>query len=113
MATITVKTDVDHRPLVRIAGRVTAAPTCPVERAGHPCPPGPVRATIEPLTTRGRVVATLHTDAHGSFAARLAPGSYLFRVTSPGAFPRCPDVRAKVSARRRTRADIRCDTGIR
>jgi hypothetical protein len=150
MGTMSVKTDVDHRRLVRIAGRgiaagallatlvlpgtsnawgmsragpgvgygrvsgrVTAAPTCPVERAGHPCPPRPVRATIDALTTHGRVVTTVRTDAHGRYAVRLAPGNYLLRVTSPSAFPRCPDVRIKVKARWRTRANSRCDTGIR
>jgi hypothetical protein len=40
-----------------VRGRVTAGPTCPVERPDQPCPPNPVHGRVDVLDAAGRTVA--------------------------------------------------------
>src|SRR5438552_3559846 len=49
-----------------VTGRVTAGPTCPVERVGHPCPPRPVVADVQ-ARAAGRVVASTRSRADGTY----------------------------------------------
>lgn len=68
-------------PQGTLVGDVVAGPTCPVEKAGNPCPPRPVpnrQVTIE--TSVGDVAATVTTDAQGHFTVHLPPGHYVVRV---------------------------------
>jgi cytoskeletal protein RodZ len=100
-----------HEPGVE--GQVTAGPTCPVEEAGHPCPPQPVSAPVQALDGSGHVVAQTTSDAHGWYAIALSPGSYTIHVVIDGMYPSCADKPATVHAGGPTTVDIDCDTGIR
>ena len=95
-----------------VFGTITAGPTCPVERVGHPCPPAPVSAPLKALKGR-RVVASTHSDSSGRYAMSLRPGQYSIVVSSGRTFPRCPTTPVTVHQGQAVRADIRCDTGIR
>jgi hypothetical protein len=96
-----------------LTGYVTAGPTCPVERADHPCPPTPVAATVQAQSASGRVVASAHTDRNGRYLLRLRVGSYTVVALTAKMLPRCSPVKVTVWANRTTRAIISCDTGIR
>ena len=71
-------------------GYVTAGPTCPVERAEHPCPPRPVMAQIEARDSAGSLVATGPSDAAGRYSLSLRPGQYTLTVSTGEILPRCP-----------------------
>jgi len=97
----------------KLVGRVTASPTCPVERPNHPCPPAPVSATVQATTMHGKVVASTHTDAKGRYQLQLRAGSFTLIAVTPNVLPRCTPVSVTVGASGTTRAAISCDTGIR
>ncbi|MBA2718672.1 MAG: carboxypeptidase regulatory-like domain-containing protein [Chloroflexi bacterium] len=61
-----------------IRGIATAGPVCPVVRPNDPnCADRPVAgATVHVLDVTGLEVATLQTDASGSFVVTLPPGQY-------------------------------------
>jgi hypothetical protein len=96
-----------------LTGNVTAGPTCPVERADHPCPQTPVSATVQAQSGKGRVVASTHTDKDGRYLLRLRVGTYTIVAITPKMLPRCSPVRVTLRAARTTRATLSCDTGIR
>ncbi len=93
-------------------GRVTAGPTCPVERPDQPCPPRPVDARVDAFADN-RQVAGPQTDADGPYPLTLAPGKYTLTATTGSELPRCPSTDVTVVANQVTAADISCDTGIR
>jgi hypothetical protein len=93
-----------------VNGQTVAGPTCPVERAGHPCPPRPV--TDATVTARGPQTKSTHTDAKGDFTLKLDPGSYDVSADSKSSFS-CKTQRVQVVAHRYTHVTINCDTGIR
>jgi hypothetical protein len=95
-----------------VAGRVTAGPTCPVERVGHPCPPHLVLAKVEVRTGRA-VVASTHSGSDGTYRLEVAAGTYTLVVVPNGVFPRCAPRTVSVAAGGTVRANIICDTGIR
>ena len=95
-----------------VTGRVTAGPTCPVERVGHPCPPAPVSAVVQ-ARANDRVRASTHTDSHGRYTLQLPAGAYMLVAVTKQQFPRCTPTNAKVRSGQVTRAPITCDTGIR
>ena len=97
-----------------VAGRVTAGPTCPVERPDEPCLPAAVSATVEARHAGGsRVVASTHTDADGRYQLRLRAGAYTLVAVTPNALPSCSPVDVTVTVNHKTRAALSCDTGIR
>lgn len=100
-------------PATGAYGTVTAGPTCPVERAGQPCPPRPVSARIDAHAADGRVAASTQSGADGSYRIGLPPGNYTLVVVTGSTYPRCPDTPVTVAPGAATRADISCDTGIR
>jgi hypothetical protein len=59
---------------------VLQAPTCPVERADSPCPPGPVPSARITVLRGSSVVARLGTDVHGRCVVRVAPGHYVVQA---------------------------------
>jgi hypothetical protein len=67
-----------------VSGRVLSAPSCPVERAGSPCPPRPVVGATVVALRASHVVASTHTGANGHYVLHLTPGHYLIRATNPG-----------------------------
>jgi len=92
---------------------ITSSPSCPVERAGQPCPPRPVSATVDAQAPDGHVVASTQSGSDGSYRIGLAPGSYTLVVQTGSAYPRCPATPVTVTAGAAQRADISCDSGIR
>jgi len=96
-----------------IYGSVMAGPTCPVERAGHPCPPKPVTAVVDVRNVYGDIVASTHTDSAGRYAVSVRPGTYAVLVITGAIFPRCPIDTVTVLSGSPRRVDISCDTGIR
>ena len=104
-------------PVVRtgvVAGVISAGPTCPVERVGHPCPPRRLADVLVAAEHAGGVVATTRTTREGRFSFSLPPGSYdLVVTTSANTVPRCPSVAVTVRLGGHRDVDIRCDTGIR
>jgi hypothetical protein len=94
-------------------GYLTAGPTCPVEQAGHPCPPDPVSAELDARDAAGITVGTTRSDSSGRYALSLRPGSYTLVVVTGSGGPRCPNTAVTVASGQPTRADIACDTGIR
>jgi len=97
-----------------VHGRITAGPTCPVERVDQPCPPRPVEADVEAVSSGSGVVAgRTHSDTDGRYAMSLAPGDYDLHVVTANQFPRCSDKHVTVRPGEVTTADIDCDTGIR
>jgi hypothetical protein len=103
----------DPSARVSISGSVTAGPTCPVERIGHPCAPTPVRAEVKAMSVGGANEASSPTDAEGHYAFTLPPGSYTFVVVKGSMFPRCTALPVTVSSVALSDVDITCDTGIR
>ena len=104
--------DVDQRSS-GIVGTVRAGPTCPVERAGSPCPPGIWTGTVR--ATSGDVSYEDVTDDQGRFAIDLPPGTYeVVAVTAngpPTGTPTVVTVHAGESPPQRV--DLTVDTGIR
>jgi hypothetical protein len=96
-----------------VAGRVTAGPTCPVERPDQPCPPAPVSARVQAKNALGRIAASTRTDAAGRYVLELLPGMYTVYASTPNVLPKCEAVRVIVRARQTTRAPISCESGIR
>jgi hypothetical protein len=96
-----------------VRGRVTAGPTCPVEREDQPCPPQPVSAEIEARDEGGHVAGKTHSREDGRYAMSLSPGHYTLVVVTGSQFPYCPDTPVEVRRGEVTTADIDCDTGIR
>jgi hypothetical protein len=102
-----------------IAGRVVAAPTCPLERVPPlpGCAPRPLAVTLRFRRLGGAIRATtIHTGADGRFRVPLTPGRYLVvalpRAGSP--FPRPPgDITETVHPHRFAFVTITYDTGIR
>src|SRR5438477_11763732 len=62
-----------HPPAGVVTGRVTAGPTCPVERIDHPCPPRPVVADVQ-ARAAGRVVAWTRSNLQGTLPAGTGAG---------------------------------------
>jgi hypothetical protein len=100
-----------------IDGSVTASPTCPVERVSAPCSPAPVAdRQVNIVTTSGSTAATTVTDANGHFRIRVAPGSYVVRVTIiPGKVGLRQITPGNVTVRANETTDLQIvlDTGIR
>ncbi len=96
-----------------VTGRVTAGPTCPVERPDEPCADKPVDTTLRLLRKDGSVAATGKSYSDGSFRMIVAPGSYRLVADWPSRIGGCGPVEVNVEYGRFTYADIGCDTGIR
>jgi hypothetical protein len=95
-----------------VRGRVTAGPTCPVERPDQPCPPRPVEARVDAFADNRQVAGT-QADADGRYALTLPPGRYTLTATTGAELPRCNPTEVTVVANQVATADISCDTGIR
>ena len=98
---------------VAVTGSVTAGPTCPVERVGHPCPRVPVRGSVIATGSKGDETETARIRADGHYALSLLPDAYSLKVETGGLLPRCPEVRFELMRDRPRRVDVACDTGIR
>lgn len=66
-----------------IEGQVLIGPMCPVVRQGQECPDQPYQAVLIILTSAGRKVTQITTDADGKFHLPLAPGAYVMHPRAP------------------------------
>jgi hypothetical protein len=96
-----------------VAGRVTAGPTCPVERPDQPCADKPVETALRLLREDGSVAATGKSMPDGSFRMVTAPGRYQLVADWPSRVGGCAPVEVTIESGRLTHADVSCDTGIR
>ena len=97
-----------------IQGQVLIGPTCPVERAGSPCPDKPVQAVVTALVRLGKAAGSVRTDANGNFSLAIAPGSYLVYAHELSDNPRLSRFqRVTVRAGAVVTLKLVIDTGIR
>ena len=96
-----------------VDGRVLSAPSCPVQRAGHPCPPHPVVGGSVVALRGQHVVATTHTAADGRFTLTLQPGRYVVRATNTGGLRTTAERPTTVAARATSHVRLVVDSGIR
>ena len=96
-----------------VTGRVTAGPTCPVERPDEPCADKPVETTLRLLRKDGSVAATEKSFSDGSFRMIVAPGSYRLVADWPSRIGGCGPVEVSVEYGRFSYTEVSCDTGIR
>lgn len=102
-----------------IAGRVVAAPTCPVETVPPQpqCAPKPLVARLRIHRAGSRFPSTvLRTGVNGRFQIRLAPATYVVEPLRQNGslYPRPPaPVQVRVDAAHFTHITITYDTGIR
>jgi Alpha amylase, C-terminal all-beta domain len=102
-----------NHPVPGIYGRITAGPTCPVERPGQQCAPRPVVATVD-VQRRHRTVASTRSNSAGDYAVGVPrAGTYTVVIDTGAMFPRCPTKTVTVSKSQSVRVDMLCDTGIR
>jgi hypothetical protein len=99
-------------PAGGIEGTVTAGPTCPVETASSPCPPGTWQGSVRATDTDGGSFETA-TDEQGRYSLRLPPGAYtVAAATETGSLPTGRPVDVSV-ADTVVHLDLQVDTGIR
>jgi hypothetical protein len=99
-------------PAGGIEGTVTAGPTCPVETASSPCPPGTWQGNVRATDADGGSFDTT-TDEQGRYSLRLPPGSYTVApATAAGVLPTGRPVDVTV-ADTVVHLDLQVDTGIR
>ena len=96
-----------------VYGFVTAGPTCPVERLDQPCPPRPVKTTIQARSIGGGTSGSATSGDNGRYEMTLPPGRYKLYAQSESMFPQCQPIEVEVTPNSVTRGDISCDTGIR
>jgi hypothetical protein len=102
-------------PKTGVLGRVTASPTCPVERPGEsPCIRTVAGAVILALDSNGREVARATSDAAGAYFLPLAPGTYRV-VPQPveGLMGTAAEQPVTVTSGAPVQLDFDYDTGIR
>lgn len=96
-----------------VRGRVLSAPTCPVERIGSPCPPGPVVGAPVVATRDGHRTESTTTRAGGEFTLWLPAGRYVVTATNVGGYPSTAASIVDVKAHVVTWLTLTVDTGIR
>jgi len=96
-----------------VTGTVTAGPTCPVERAGSPCPNRAVQGASVQADREGHVVAETLTDTHGRYTLTVGPGVYTITATNAGGYQSIARRRVSLAAGERQSVDLLVDTGIR
>jgi hypothetical protein len=96
-----------------VTGTVTAGPTCPVERAGSPCPNRAVDGASVQADRGGHVVAETLTGAHGRYTLTVTPGVYQIIATNAGGYRSIARQRVSLAAGERQTVDLVVDTGIR
>jgi Carboxypeptidase regulatory-like domain len=99
-------------PAGGIEGRVTTGPTCPVQRADSPCPPGIWTGTVRATSSDGAAHEST-TSSDGSYRLALEPGTYTVTAVVEGAGPPiAKPVTVTVGSTMQT-LDLQVDSGIR
>jgi hypothetical protein len=102
-----------HPGSAQIEGKVRAAPACPVERLGSPCPSRPVPGASVQVLQHTSVVATARTDSAGRYRLNVAPGAYTIVATNVGGYRSTAQRRVSAVGGQQTTVDLVVDTGIR
>jgi hypothetical protein len=104
---------------VRVTGKVTLSPVCPVVRfpPDPACAPRPYKTTLQiKRSVGGAIYKTITTNALGTFAIALVPGRFILQVkrgTNAPIYPRCAPLDFVVTAKKPLHLEMSCDTGIR
>ncbi len=98
-----------------LLGNVTRGPLSPIESADAPRTTAPAAGvTLLVMNLQGEKIAAVTTDKAGAYSLRLAAGSYQIELKSTtDGFSKDVPATVTVYADRKTRYDIRIDTGIR
>ncbi len=99
-----------------IDGLVVEGPTCPVERAGSPCPDRPLAAPIRITPIDGGAGITVESDDQGRFHVAEPPGQYDVQpLPVDGSYWPAPGLpqRVTVAAGQFEQVTLTYDTGIR
>lgn len=102
-----------HPGAATIVGRVTAGPTCPVERAASPCPDRTVSGASVRAVAHGVVETTTRTNSTGDYRLTVEPGQYTVIATNVGGYPSHAQRWVTVAAGQQATVDLVVDTGIR
>jgi hypothetical protein len=97
----------------RLDGVVLSGPSCPVERAGSPCPPRPVAAADITVSRGGDTIARTRTDTLGRFVVRLGAGTYTVVARSPGALATTASAHVRITSGVTAQVTLTVDSGIR
>jgi len=102
-----------EQPTGGVSGSVTAGPTCPVETANSPCPPGVWTGTVRATATGGETF-DVQTDDQGNYRLSLPDGTYeVTPVIEGGGPPSAAPVSVTVTSDAMQTLDLQVDTGIR
>jgi Carboxypeptidase regulatory-like domain len=96
-----------------VTGRVLAAPGCPVERAGSPCPDVPVAGAKVRALRGGQVVAAIRSSRGGAFQLRLDAGTYVLTAVNTGGYRSTARAVITVRPGRPVSVTLTVDSGIR
>lgn len=107
-----------NEDLVRVEGKVTMGPMCPVMREGDTsCDDKAYQTVVQVFvkdSTKGIPLREANTDTQGVFSMMLPAGNYLFRAKGGSPFPSCSENIVSVIATHTVqRIMLSCDTGIR
>jgi hypothetical protein len=95
-----------------IEGTVTAGPTCPVERAGSPCPLAPWTGTVRATAADGATYEA-STNASGAYRLPLPDGTYSVTPVVGNGPPTASPVSVTIAGATMRTLDLQVDTGIR
>lgn len=96
-----------------LRGQVLSSPSCPVERAEHPCPPRPVAGARVAVSRNGDVVATTTTDRRGNFSVPVPAGTLLVVAHNVGGYASQASRRLTLRHDSSVRVLLVVDSGIR
>ncbi|MDQ1748573.1 MAG: hypothetical protein QOD07_2836 [Frankiaceae bacterium] len=90
-----------------------SAPSCPVERAGSPCPPRTVPGAEVTAVRNSKTVARVRADDRGRFSVRLAAGAYTIVARDVGGIGSTASAAVTVTAGETADVTVTVDSGIR
>lgn len=96
-----------------VSGVVLSAPSCPVERAGSPCPPRPVPGADVTATRGATTVAHVTAGADGRFTIHLDAGAYTITARAVGGIGSTASAHVTIPAGGVATATLTVDSGIR
>lgn len=96
-----------------VSGVVLSAPSCPVERAGSPCPPRTVPGAEVTAVRGSKTVAHVRADDRGRFSIRLAAGAYTIVARAVGGIGSTASAAVTVTAGATADVTVTVDSGIR
>jgi hypothetical protein len=96
-----------------VSGVVLSAPSCPVERAGTPCPPRAVPGAEVTARHGAATVSRVRAGADGRFSLTLVPGRYTIVARATGVIGSTATAEVTVAAGDTATVTLTVDSGIR